>query len=84
VTDSKLTVRVPHNLVEGAKRYARQNHTTVTRLVSEYLRRLTNQSDPLDPLGDAPIVKRLSGILPENVSVDDYKKYIDEKYGNRD
>jgi hypothetical protein len=81
VPDSKLTVRVPHNLVEGAKRYARQNHTTVTRLVSEYLRRLTNQSDPLD---DAPIVKRLSGILTENVSVEDYKKYIDEKYGNQD
>jgi hypothetical protein len=81
MTDSKLTVRVPHNLVEGAKRYARQNHTTVTRLVSEYLRRLTNQSDPLD---DAPIVKRLSGVLTENVSVEDYKKYIDEKYGNQD
>jgi hypothetical protein len=80
VTDSKLTVRVPHNLVEGAKRYARQNHTTLTRLVSEYLRRLTNQSEPLD---NAPIVKRLSGILPQNISIEDYKKYIEEKYGNQ-
>ena len=80
MTDSKLTVRVPHNLVEGAKRYARQNHTTLTRLVSEYLRRLTNQSDPLD---NAPIVKRLSGILPQNISIEDYKKYIEEKYGNQ-
>lgn len=81
MTDSKLTVRVPHNLVEGAKRYARQNHTTVTRLVSEYLRRLTYQSDPLE---NAPIVKRLSGVLPETVSVEDYKKHIEEKYGNQD
>ena len=79
MTDSKLTVRVPRNLIEGAKHYARLNHTTVTRLVSEYLRRLTNQSDLPD---DAPIVKRLSGILPENISVEDYKKYIDEKYEN--
>jgi hypothetical protein len=69
VNDSKLTVRVPRDLIEGAKRYARQNHTTLTRLVTEYLRRLANQSD--DPLDNAPIVKRLSGILSENASAED-------------
>jgi hypothetical protein len=33
---------------------------------------------------DAPVVKRLSGILSEKVSIEDYNKYIDEKYEKGD
>ena len=75
---TKLTVRVPRNVLEGAKRYARENRTTLTRLVSEYLRRLTAQSDPL---ADAPIVQRLSGTLSQDVSPEDYREYLELKYG---
>jgi hypothetical protein len=75
---TKLTIRVPRNLNEGAKRYASQNDTTLTRLISEYLRQLTAQSDPL---ANAPIVQRLSGTLSPEVSADDYRQYLDEKYG---
>ena len=42
---TKLTIRVTRDLIEGAKRYASQNDTTLTRLISEYLRQLTAQSD---------------------------------------
>ena len=75
---TKLTVRVPRNVLEGAKRYARENRTTLTRLVSEYLRRLTAQSDPLV---NAPIVQRLSGTLSQDVSPEDYREYLELKYG---
>ena len=36
-----LTVRVPRDLLEGAKRYASEHETTLTRLVSEFLRQLS-------------------------------------------
>ena len=75
---TKLTVRVPRELLEGAKRYASENNTTLTRLVSEYLRRLTIEKDPLS---DAPTVQRLSGMLSQDVSVEDYRKYLELKYG---
>ena len=75
---TKLTIRVPVEVLEGAKHYARENKTTLTRLVSEYLRRLTAQSDPLV---DAPIVRRLSGTLSQGVSVADYREYLEQKYG---
>ena len=75
---TKLTVRVPRNVLEGAKRYARENRTTLTRLISEYLRRLTAQSDPLV---NAPIVQRLSGTLSQDVSPEDYREYLELKYG---
>jgi hypothetical protein len=75
---TKLTVRVRRDWLEGAKRYARDNNTTLTRLVSEYLHRLTAEKDPLS---DAPIVQRLSGVLSQDVSVEDYRGYLEEKYG---
>ena len=75
---TKLTIRVPRDLLEGAKRYASENNTTLTRLVSEYLRRLTFEKDPLS---DAPIVQRLSGVLSQDVSVEDYREYLELKYG---
>lgn len=75
---TKLTVRVPRDLLDDAKRYASENNTTLTRLVSEYLRRLSMQDAVL---ADAPIVRRLSGILPPEASIKDYHKYLEEKYG---
>jgi len=74
---TKLTVRVPRDLLENVKRYAAENNTTITDLVETYLRRIPAK----EPLNDAPIVRRLSGILPDNPSIQDYREHLDEKYG---
>ena len=37
---TKLTVRVPRDLLENVKRYAAQNNTTLTNLIEAYLRRI--------------------------------------------
>ena len=34
---TKLTVRVPRDLLENVKRYAAQNNTTLTNLIEAYL-----------------------------------------------
>lgn len=78
--ETKLTVRLPRELLENAKRYARKQNTTVTNLISEYLRRVPAS---MDVLQDAPIVRRLSGTLSKNISVVDYKKNLDAKYGTK-
>ncbi len=75
--ETKLTVRVPRNLLENAKRYATQNNTTLTNLIEAYLRRIPAQAS----LENAPIVRRLSGTLSQNVSIEDYKAHIEKKYG---
>jgi hypothetical protein len=77
---TKLTVRLPRDLVEGAKRYAEDHDTTLTRLVSEYFRQLSVGNYAL---GDAPIVRRLSGILAQEATTDDYHQYLEEKYGSQ-
>jgi len=79
MNETKMTVRVPRDLLENAKQYARQHDTTLTRLVSNFLRRLSNQDDLLT---EAPIVQHLSGSLSQDVSEVDYQSYLERKYGS--
>ena len=75
--ETKLTVRVPRELLENAKRYAVENDTTLTNLIEAYLQHLPAQGN----LEEAPIVRRLSGSLSQQVSLRDYHKHLEEKYG---
>ena len=76
--ETKLTVRVPRDLLENIKRYAAQNNTTLTDLIEAYLRRIPAQTS----LENAPIVRHLSGSLSPDVAVQDYRKHLEEKYGH--
>ncbi len=76
--DVKLTVRVPRHLLANAKRYAQTHKTTLTELISAYLEHIPSESEVLD---DAPMVRRLTGLLSPDVSIDDYKKHLEDKYG---
>jgi hypothetical protein len=75
--ETKLTVRIPRELIEKAKLYAAQNHTTLTNLIEAYLQNIPAQGF----LKDASIVWRLSGSLSMDVSIDDYHRHLEEKYG---
>lgn len=75
----KLTIRISKELLDKARRYARAHNTTLTRLISAYLARL----DLADEL-DAPIVRRLSGVLPPTASIEDYQEHLKDKYGQAD
>lgn len=76
--DTKLTVRVPRHLLANAKRYAQAHQTTLTELITTYLQQIPSESDVLN---HAPVVRRLTGLLSSDVSIDDYKKHLEEKYG---
>jgi hypothetical protein len=76
--ETKLTIRLPRKLLENAKRYARQQNTTLTQLINEYLYRIPA---PTSALENAPIVRKLSGTLSKDASMEDYKTHLEEKYG---
>lgn len=76
--ETKLTIRLPRSLLDNAKRYARQHNTTLTNLINEYFRRIPVQDELLDR---APIVRRLSGVLSPDLSPEEYKSHLEEKYG---
>ncbi len=74
--ETKLTVRVSRKLLNRAKRFAAQNNTNLTNLIEAYLQHLPDQTEM-----DAPIVQRLTGILSPEISMEDYRKHLEEKYG---
>lgn len=74
----KMTVRVPEELLEQAKQYAREHDTTLTRLITAYLGQIATESDPL---AGATIVKRLAGSLSQDVTIEDHRRYMEDKYG---
>jgi hypothetical protein len=76
--DTKMTVRVPREVLEEAKRYARAQGTTLTRLITLFLEQLSAENNAL---ASAPIVRRLSGTLSPDVTEEDYRRHLDEKYG---
>ena len=75
----KLTVRVQPELLANAKRYAAHHDTTLTRLIENLLRRIPTD-DELD-LSHSPIVRRLSGIISADVTIEDYREHVRKKYG---
>lgn len=78
--DTKLTIRVPKHLLEYAKRHAKTHQTTLTALISAYLQHIPCESEGLDR---APVVRRLTGLLSPDDSIDDYKIHLEEKYSSR-
>jgi hypothetical protein len=73
---TKLTLRIEKPIIESAKEYALHHNTTLSRLVAEFLRSL--QIAEAGP--KTPILDSLSGILPEDVSLEEHQAYLEEKY----
>lgn len=74
---TKLTVRVEQRWLESAKSYAARHGTTLTKLISDYLEALSGADNPQP---DAPILRRLSGILPSEVRLEEHRGYLADKY----
>ncbi len=79
--DTKLTIKLDDDVIKRAKRYARQQGTSLSKLVESYFDSMT-KNEP-DDIEITPLVKSLSGVisLPEDF---DYKKertdYLIRKY----
>jgi len=74
----KLTVRVDEKWIEAAKDYAREHNTSLSRLISEFLKTIAKDEEGF---GRGPVLRRLAGILPADVSLDEHREQLAEKYG---
>lgn len=69
--NKKVTLNLDAQLIESAKNYAKINHTSVTKLVKNYLISLTEKKTKKPKV--SPLVKSLTGIIPnEPISKSDY------------
>jgi hypothetical protein len=80
--NTKLTLTIEQKVIEKAKKYAKGKERSLSNLIENYLKALTNESDS-NEIELTPIVKSLKGSFtaPKNF---DYKqeltKRLSEKY----
>jgi hypothetical protein len=93
---AKLTLNVEPDRIEKAKRYAMKHHTSISKLVSNFLVNITEKDDEHE---DEQLLKKiktettdpgilalrgiLKGKVPDDVNIWDYKyeHYLKEKHG---
>ena len=75
--ETKLTIRIERATLERAKQYARTHGTSLTRLVTSHLERLGADDDAT---AHAPVTRRLTGALPPEASLQDYREHVERKH----
>lgn len=76
MSKKKLTLSVEESVIRRAKRFSRRHGISISRLVSEFLASLDDGRKE-----DTPVVARLRGLLPRDVSVEDHRRHLEEKHG---
>ena len=77
---TKLTLRLEDRLIEQAKSYAARTGKSVSQVVADYFKLLTN-TKMKSASSSTPITKSLRGLLRESkINEKDYKKYLEEKH----
>lgn len=81
--DKKLTLSLNQQVIEKAKKYAKSNGTSLSKMIEAYFTALTNKLDKKDEIEITSLVESLCGVieLPNDF---DYKKAktktLQEKY----
>lgn len=79
--DKKLTLSLNKSIIESAKKYAKSNNISLSKLIESYLTSLTQQRTNSAEI--TPLVESLSGVisLDQDLDVkDEYADYLIEKY----
>ncbi|MDQ7014803.1 MAG: DUF6364 family protein [Gammaproteobacteria bacterium] len=75
---TKLTLRLDDNLIEQAKRYAKQNDKSLSQVVADYFQLLIQKEKPNKI---PPITRSLIGLLEsQQGDEEEYKKHLEQKY----
>jgi len=79
----KLTLTVDERVVARAHAYSEAHGTSISKIVTDFLDGLGRRADDAGLEAYTPTVQRLLGILPSTVTLDDYRRHLDAKYGER-
>ena len=78
--DSKLTLSLDSSVISQAKKYAKSQNVSLSKLIEMYLKYVTKED--VEKIKISPIVKELTGVI--TLESTDYKKdysnYLSKKY----
>jgi hypothetical protein len=79
--ETKLTLKLKKNIIDRAKKYARDQEISLSKLIENYLNVITAPSDKKKDI--SPLVKSISGVIKLQDDFDHkaaYQKSLEEKY----
>ena len=78
--DTKLTLKLDQSIIEQAKKYARENNISLSKLIENYLQAVSYRKTKSVEI--SPLVESLTGVI--SLEHDDNKKgytdFLSEKY----
>lgn len=79
--ETKLTLKVKQTVIRQAKKYAQKRKTSLSKLVENYLQKITSTKGEAGPEQITPLVKSLSGILKDSGNLkESYADFLTKKY----
>jgi translation initiation factor 2 beta subunit (eIF-2beta)/eIF-5 len=77
--DSKLTLKLSAEVIESAKKFAKENNRSLSALVEDYFKELTQSGKQERKY--SPLVRELSGVISvKEVDKLSYTDYLEKKY----
>ena len=71
--NTKLTLTIEKEIIQIAKKYAKEKGQSLSDLVENYFKLITNERRPLKSTELSPRIKRLRGIIKADTELD-YKQ----------
>lgn len=76
--EKKLTLKLKQKTIEKGKIFAKKRNTSLSRLVENYLDKITLENDETEI---TPLVKSLLGVIKNpKTSKDEYAEFLRKKY----
>lgn len=78
--DSKLTLKLNEGVIERAKKYAKDNNISLSRMIENYLQAITVKKK--ERIKTSPLIESLTGVI--DLDNKDYRKdytdFLSKKY----
>ncbi len=81
--ETKLTLRLNNRVIERAKKYAKKQRISLSKMIEYYLDNLTREKSDENKTDITPLIESLSGVidLPDDFDYKkEYRDYLTKKY----
>lgn len=77
---TKLTLTIESDVVKSAKEYARSKHRSVSKLVEDYLKTVSNTESLMRPGLDlkSPLTDRIAGMFRDDYHGQEYDQLLED------
>jgi predicted RNA-binding protein Jag len=74
---TKLTLTIEQTVIENAKKYAQHKNKSISRMVEEYLRHVTESSSDIKNQNTPPTTRKIAGMFAKEYQDQPYQELLE-------